>query len=119
MHGPGVQFIEMALVVAVPVHVRGPLRVIFPSALTLPLNASKGAETASAHAFSVTCKLMPMNDESQWSAMFHSPLTSGQLLLPELPAVLSAPDGSEELELHAAHAAHNKATPNGIRIMSR
>lgn len=110
MHAFGVQFIDTSLVVAVPVQLWGPLRVIVPLAVKLPLNASNGGPKDSAQAFCVTWTVMPMNADSQWAVISHAPLTSGQLPLP-LP--------SEELELHAPHSAHNKAAPNRVRIMTR
>jgi hypothetical protein len=98
-HVPGEQFIDTAVVVAVPVQLWGPLRVILPPSVTLPLNSSKGAAKDSAQAFCDTCKVIPMNDESQWAVMSHAPLMSGQL--PVLPAPPCGP-ASDESELQAA-----------------
>jgi hypothetical protein len=104
VHVPGVQVIEMALAVASPVQLWGPLKVILPVSLTLPLKPLKGAANDSAQAVSVTVKLMPTSEESQCAVTFQVPLRSGQpaLAAPALPPLpASAPEPPDELELQA------------------
>ena len=97
----------MALAVASPVQLWGPLKVILPASLTLPVKPLKGAANDSAHAVSVTVKLMPTSVASQCAVTLHVPLTSGQPALgaPALPALpplpASAPEPPDELELQA------------------
>ena len=105
-----------ALLVALPVQLCGPLRVILPAVSTLPMKASNGASKDSAHSVSVTLKVEPTSDGSQCAVTFQSPLTSGQLALPPLPASPWAPGESEELE---PHALHSTTTTNRLRIIPR
>ena len=112
MHALGVQFMDTALVLAVPVQLWGPLSVMVPLVVRLPLNESNGGPNDSAQAFCVTCTVMPMKEGSQWAVMSQAPLRSGQLPLPLLLP-------SEELEPHALHNAHNQAAPNRVRIITR
>ena len=98
------QFIETALLVAVPVQLWGPLRVMVPSAVTLPLNASNGAAIDNWQAFSVTCSVLPIKEGSQCALTSHAPLRFGQPLLPALPGLPAPPEPAESDELpHAAH----------------
>jgi len=75
--------------------------VIVPSAVTLPVNLSKGAAIDNLQSFSVTCSVMPISEDSQCAVTSQAPLRSGQRLLPGFPA-LPAGAGSDELP-HAAH----------------
>ena len=102
-----------ALSVALPVQFCGPLKVIFPLLVTLPLKPSNGGANESAQLVSVTIKLIPTNDGSQCAATFQTPLTSGQPAVPELPA---PPDESEELELQAAHSTATAHKPRIIEL---
>lgn len=115
------QFIVIALVVAVPVQSCGPPTVILPSVVTLPLNPSNGAENDNAQAFCVTVSVVPINECSQCSVMFQLPLTSGHPLLPAPPALpLPALPGEFELsEPHALHTKPNTLNANQLRSIAR
>lgn len=115
MQVPGVHVIEMALAVASPVQLWGPLKVIFPAALTVPLKASNGAAKESAQLASVTTNWLPTSDESQCSVTVQVPLTSGHAVFsgPPSPAALG---GSDELQLHTPHRA---SAANKARIIAR
>lgn len=114
------QFIDTDVDVAVPVQFCGPLRVIFPSLVTLPLNALKGEANDSMHALSVTFRVMPIKEASQWSVTVHSPLTSGQLLLPTPPAPPALPPllGASEESPHALHTKPITPITSRLRIIA-
>jgi len=107
-----VHVIEIALAVALPVQLWGPLSVIRSSALTLPVNWSKGAANESTQSFSVTLTLNPTSDDSQCSLTFQVPLTSGHAS-PPAPA---APDSllRSELELQASSKEHTAIKTLGM-----
>jgi hypothetical protein len=86
-----VHVIVIALDVAVPEHVCGPVSEILPSAVTVPVKPLKGAANVREHELSVTTAAWPTRDASQCWVTFQLPLTSGQ---PEV-----VPDGEPELEL--------------------
>jgi hypothetical protein len=54
VHVPGVQDSDKAFVAAVPVQLWGPLSVILPSAVTAPVNPSKGGANDSEQFVCVT-----------------------------------------------------------------
>jgi hypothetical protein len=92
---PGVHVIEIALAVAVPVQLWGPLRVTLPSLVKVPVKPLNGAANESEQSFCVTTTLCPMSEESQCAVIFHVPAMLGQVALP------SPPLAEDELELHA------------------
>jgi hypothetical protein len=94
-----VQTIEIVLAMTVPVQLSGPLKVIFPSLVSIPMKPSKGAANESEQAVSVTTAFIPTRDESQCAVTVHVPDTSGHAALPPSGEVAPSDD---ELELQAA-----------------
>ncbi len=112
---PGVHASAIAVGDAVPLQVCGPLTVIFPSAVTLPVKPSNGALNVSEQSlFSVTVTAWPTSEVSQWAVTFHAPETSGHAPLPPSPLVV--PPVDDELELHAATTKATTRTPR-VRTM--
>ena len=94
----------IALIVASPAQVCGPLSVIAPVAVTEPVKALNGAANESAQPASSTEILALTNDGSQCWVTFQAPLRFGQLLPFSLPASLPVRlevEASDELEAHA------------------
>jgi hypothetical protein len=83
---PGVHVIEIALAPAVPVQLCGPLTVILPSFVTVPVKPLKGDAKASEQSVWVTTALCPTSDASQWAVTFHVPPRLGHAA--ELPPLV-------------------------------
>jgi hypothetical protein len=106
LHVPGVHVIAIAVALAVPEHVCGPLSEIFPSAVTEPVKPSNGGANERAHCFSVTTAAFPTSDASQCAVTFQLPETSGQVA----PPLDEADDDDAAGELELLHAARTRRT---------
>jgi len=106
-----VHVIEIELAVTVPVQLWGPLRVILPSLVTVPVKPLNGCAVEIEQSVCVTTALCPMRDASQWPVMFQVPARSGQAALP--PSGEGEPEG-DELELHALRS---KSAAKRLRVI--
>ena len=79
MQVPGLQVMAIELAVPVPVHCCGPLRVITPVLLTLPLKALNGESKVRAQFASLTDRTIPTKVASQCSVTFQLPPMFGQV----------------------------------------
>ncbi len=111
-HIPGVHIIEIELAVTVPVQLWGPLKVIFPSLVTVPAKPLNGAAKESEHVAWVTTAFCPMRDASQCAVTVHVPDTSEHAaLLPSGDVAL----GGDEVELHAQRKQRRTSAARKVR----
>ncbi len=111
-HVPGVQDIEIAVAVAEPAHVCGPLTVILSSLVTVPVKPLNGAPKESAQPLCVTTAFCPRSDASQCAVIFHVPATSGHV------APL-APAAGDALEPHASNRERTARNERRLRGAAR
>lgn len=81
LHALGVQSSAISALLALPLHVCGPVRLTSPAAVTEPLNPLKGAAKAKLQPVWVTSAFFPTKLVSQCSLTVQLPLTFGQLPL--------------------------------------
>jgi hypothetical protein len=109
LHVPGVHDIEIELAVAVPAQLWGPLTMILPSLVRVPLKPLNGAANESEQPVWVTATLCPTSEGSQCSVMFQVPATLGHV------EPLSPPLEDDELELQARR--HRSVTRERVGCM--
>jgi hypothetical protein len=109
-----VHVIEIELAMTVPVQLWGPLKVIFPSIVRVPLKLLNGGANESEQSVCVTIAFCPTRDASQCAVTVHVPDTSGHAAL--LPSADVAP-GDDGLELHAQGTHKERSAARKVRAI--